>query len=108
MFHSEDRGNHIKIVAHSAGGFCLSSIINTNPEDFFNIVGKIALTDSMTWHNIPNQIEEEKLIVFKETYKNICIHWVASDLPLGTKLHSDPNECVHMSAGHVKHEFTTG
>jgi hypothetical protein len=39
-----------------------------------------------------------------------CIHYVASDKPVGTVLKDNKksNVCVSKSAGHPKHEYTTG
>lgn len=39
-----------------------------------------------------------------------CIHFVASDKPLGTPLHTmkKSDVCQEVSAGHTRHEYTTG
>ena len=39
-----------------------------------------------------------------------CVHYVASDKPLGTPLGKKINlePCVEVSAGHSRHEYTTG
>jgi hypothetical protein len=42
--------------------------------------------------------------------KNNCIHYVASDKPVGEEIKkANKNEvCREVSAGHTKHEYTTG
>lgn len=37
-----------------------------------------------------------------------AIHYVASDQPLGSEVPGDSALCRHVSAGHKKHEYTTG
>jgi len=39
--------------------------------------------------------------------KENCIHYVASDSNLGFEKHRS-EVCLHLSAGHDKHEYTTG
>jgi hypothetical protein len=41
--------------------------------------------------------------------KENCIHYVASNEPLGTVLSGRRSDvCIEKSAGHCKHEYTTG
>ena len=94
----------ISIIAHSAGGGCLSEIIRVFPETFFTKVHKIAYTDSFV---IPrNRLTfKQKVFMFGN-----AVHYAKSDKPLGTILASDSNKntCPIVSAGHPRHEYTTG
>ena len=94
---------NLLVIAHSAGGSCVMSLIDQFPDSFFGLVKQIAFTDtgSVCKDYIPEMFHDEMLAR--------AVHYVASDLPLGTELTSNRNlACAHLSAGHQKHEYTTG
>ena len=72
-------------------------------DTFYNRTEKIALTDSWT-------INKEALILpQREWMMSNCIHYLASDKPVGTDLlKKKSGVCPEKSAGHNKHEYTTG
>ena len=49
--------------------------------------------------------EEQRVFMFRN-----AIHYEASDLPVGTKIscNMETDTCPVVSAGHPKHEYTTG
>lgn len=70
----------VLIIAHSAGGRCLSTIQKQCSGSFYKIVKKIAYTDSFV---IPkSELNQEQ----QEFMKNNAVHYLASDLPLGTPM----------------------
>ena len=94
----------IDIVAHSAGGGCLQAIMKTFEDTFWQQANKIAYTDS--WVIGEDQINEEQ----KEFMKKNAVHYEASSDPVGTPQKSmfGSSTCPKVSAGHPKHEYTTG
>ena len=94
----------IKIIAHSAGGWCLSTIQKKFSDTFYDMVGQIALTDSST-------ISEKELDKNQQRFMSLnALHWVASYDQIGTfqDTRYQNQVCLHLSAGHNKHEYTTG
>ncbi|TNV79383.1 hypothetical protein FGO68_gene14982 [Halteria grandinella] len=99
------------IIAHSAGGGCLSSIqLNDDyKEDFYARVKKVALTDS--WHVQEGDLKKKE---HKKWMRENFVHYVASEEPVGKDLDgrggwfSSKPICKTVSAGHPKHEYTTG
>ncbi len=95
---------HLYIVAHSAGGPCRASIQKIFAPDFYKRVSKIALTDSAA-------IARAQLTAIQRDFMwKRCVLFVASKKPLGDVVSSNPKTevCVKRSAGHPKHEYTTG
>ena len=98
------RFKNLFIVAHSAGGACLAHIQKKYENEFYDRVSKIALTDSWT-------IDSDKLNQSQKQFMlENCVHFVASDQPVGTLLSKKKGSkvCEEKSAGHPKHEYTTG
>lgn len=91
-------------MAHSAGGGCLSAIQKQFEDSFYNTVKKVAFTDS--WVIGKNQLNEAQQ---KWMFEN-AVHYVSSDEPVGTHVSVEFMEetCPVLSAGHPKHEYTTG
>lgn len=96
----------VLIIAHSMGGKCLVEIQKKFAATFYHQVSRVALTDSM--------VISKKDIGAKEAsfVDNNFLHYQASEYELG---HAIPDEmrrsyptCKHVSAGHSKHEYTTG
>ena len=96
--------DQISVVAHSAGGGCVAAIQQMFEDTFYSQVVRIAYTDS--WVISKNQLNQEQQAFM---YKH-AIHFSASDKPVATLLSADPSRdtCREVSAGHVKHEYTTG
>ena len=94
------------IIAHSAGGGCLSSIQRNKDfkEFFYSRVEKIALTDS--WAISRDELDRPQ----KHWMLERAIHYVASSKPVGELLNDNYKikVCKEVSAGHPKHEYTTG
>lgn len=100
---SPSKFNKFFIVAHSAGGGCLSSIQKSFQEEFYSRVCKVALTDSWTIDGKVLTGDQKKWM-----RKNF-IHYVASHEQLGVELETRRNSvCRELSAGHAQHEYTTG
>ena len=100
------RFTKLQIIAHSAGGTCLTSIIKKNKATFFQQVDKIAYTDSYPIKNIDLDFNEKKLMLQKS------INFVKSNnLPLGAPVQDTKKEkscCKLISAGHPHHSYSTG
>lgn len=62
---------------------------------------EIAYTDSFVIQETELSAEQQALM------KKRAVHYVGSDKPLGTILSQD-GTCPIVSAGHPKHEYTTG
>lgn len=69
---SPSKFNRLYIVAHSAGGGCLSSIQRTFHDEFYKRVAKVALTDS--WTIDAKLLTEDQ----KQWMRKNFIHYVAS------------------------------
>jgi hypothetical protein len=104
---SKCRAKQFYIVAHSAGGDGLMYLLRKRPDNILPTIAKIAFTDSV--HSIlpfeSNQI--------KNFIKTNAIHFVASDEPMGEPVDSaydfsGASACQEVSAGHPKHEYTSG
>lgn len=96
--------SRILVLAHSAGGVCLANIMQEFQSTFYKMVGKVALTDSYVISG-RNLTPEQLKWIEKNT-----IHYVASEEELGKQLtHGKAvSICTHVSAGHDRHEYTTG
>lgn len=94
----------ISVVAHSAGGACLQEIQREFASTFYNQVKKIAYTDS--WVISKSELTKEQQVFM---FRN-AVHYEASSQPLLTKIsvNMDYDTCPVVSAGHSKHEYTTG
>eukprot|EP00826_Nyctotherus_ovalis_P016746 TRINITY_DN14866_c0_g1_i3.p1 TRINITY_DN14866_c0_g1~~TRINITY_DN14866_c0_g1_i3.p1 ORF type:complete len:298 (+),score=39.15 TRINITY_DN14866_c0_g1_i3:38-931(+) len=87
------------IVAHSAGGYCAYNLLKNSGEHFTNRVSAIALTDAMFGTELNDK--------GKEFVKNRVLQFAASEKAAGTEL-GEANGVRTVSAGHWKHEYTTG
>lgn len=87
------------MVAHSAGGYCAYSLLKNSEEHFINRVSAIALTDAMFGTELSEQA--------KEFVENRVLQFAASEKPAGAEL-GEANGVRAVSAGHWKHEYTTG
>lgn len=97
------RAKSLAIVAHSFGGVCTLELIKKHWSDFNNKVKAIAFTDSV--HTFDPRLTQEQNDYLMRT----SVNWAKSSEPLNTKIVSPiDNGCVNVSAGHAKHEFTSG
>eukprot|EP01091_Cochliopodium_minus_P020344 TRINITY_DN885_c0_g1_i1.p1 TRINITY_DN885_c0_g1~~TRINITY_DN885_c0_g1_i1.p1 ORF type:complete len:337 (+),score=100.78 TRINITY_DN885_c0_g1_i1:35-1012(+) len=94
----------ISIVAHSAGGSCTLHLLRKRTTEVLEKLCAVAFTDAV--HSVsPN--EDKSIKTFLE---NHAINWVASLDKLDTpqKLKFNNSGCPLVSAGHEKHEWTSG
>lgn len=92
------------VIAHSAGGGCVTSLMQEFKQNFTSKVEHLAYTDS--WVNPPGATDAEKKRNAK-FLQDRAVHYVASYDPLGTN-EKRVSHCPILSAGHIKHEYTTG
>jgi len=95
------------IVAHSAGGDGLMYLLRKRQDTILPTLSKIAFTDSV--HSISPLDSNE----IKNFLKTNALHFVASDEPMGQAIDhaydfSQGPTCHEVSAGHPKHEYTSG
>ena len=92
------------VIAHSAGGSCLNSIILKNQKTFNKQVKSIAYTDSSPFK------KEDLNTLYADYLFDHAKHYKASDLPVGEYLEQESahSSCVVVSAGHNTHAYTTG
>jgi len=95
------------IVAHSAGGDGLMYLLRKRQDNVLSNLAKIAFTDSV--HSI-SPLESKEI---KNFLRANAIHFIASDQPMGTPIDyvydfSQKPACQEVSAGHPKHEYTSG
>lgn len=95
------------VVAHSAGGDGLMFLLRKRSDEIFKKLTKIAFTDSV--HSIL-PVESNEVRSFLRGH---AIHFVASDRPMGEPIDCDYDfsqraACEEVSAGHSKHEYTSG
>jgi len=101
-FADKSKAKTIAIVAHSAGGACTHYLISKIGEQMSQRVCGVAFTDSV--HGVsPSDKAHVKHFIQKR-----CRNWVKSDEPLDTKIAKPSYDCLQVSAGHEKHEYTSG
>ena len=86
------------MIAHSAGGHCASELLRRYEKNFLVKVKCVALTDS--WMSARTEKGGQFL------WENVA-HFVASGRPMGDML-GRSQEIMEYSAGHHRHEYTTG
>ena len=92
--------NKVMVIAHSAGGCCVTALMEEFPT-FFLSVDQLAFTDCPAIVDT-NMLDRDQ----KCWLQAKAVHYVTSNKPLGTKLRAAA--FPHVSAGHQKHEYTTG
>ncbi|CAF1017701.1 unnamed protein product [Adineta steineri] len=91
------------IVAHSAGGDNLMHLLRQREDLILSKLAKIAFIDSI--HSISVSDTDE----IKDFLKLNAIHFIASDKPMGEVIQLSKSPiCREASAGHSKHEYTSG
>jgi len=91
----------IVIVAHSAGGSCTMSLLREKGNEILPKLKAIAFTDSVHSESYNDSKSVQNFL------KNNARNWVQSNEPLDTPVRQ-PGQCKCVSAGHTKHEFTSG
>ncbi|CAG8723895.1 9873_t:CDS:2, partial [Ambispora leptoticha] len=97
------KAEKILMVAHSYGGISTTTLLDERKDEFRTRVKVVALTDSV--HSagmVPSHSQEW---FRKNTY-----NWIKSNLPFDTPI-KEANRyygCKCVSAGHIKHEYTSG
>jgi hypothetical protein len=92
----------IAAVAHSAGGDGACAVVRSREEEVAKRLCGIAFTDSV--HGVWRRDEES----VKHFIQKRCRNWVRSNQPLDTKVGKPEYDCLQVSAGHEKHEYTSG
>jgi len=93
----------IGIVAHSRGGDNTVHLVSQFHKDFKERVAVIAFTDSVHHLSIFDSPQVRKFI--RKNAKN----WVTSEFELGKVVRESTEfDCIRVSAGHPKHEYTSG
>ena len=95
------------MVAHSAGGEGLMFLLRKRHQILLPKLAKIAFTDSV--HSVSTFDTNE----IKTFLRAKAIHFVASTEPMGSPIvqrygFSQKPACEEVSAGHPKHEYTSG
>jgi len=101
-FGAKAAASEICIIAHSAGGACTMALLKEREDDVLAKLRGIAFTDSVHWVS-PRDGKATRAFI-----KNHAINWVRSDKPLDTPERGDKDDCPCISAGHEKHEYTSG
>ncbi|CDW90649.1 UNKNOWN [Stylonychia lemnae] len=110
------RFRKFQVIAHSAGGGCLAAIqrkfskIKKQNQHvligdmFYDRCSRVALTDS--WVINREQLNKDQMKWMQEN----AVHFLASTQPLGEEISkfTRSSVCQEKSAGHQKHEYTTG
>mmetsp|Transcript_30627 Transcript_30627/g.35058 ORF Transcript_30627/g.35058 Transcript_30627/m.35058 type:complete len:121 (+) Transcript_30627:108-470(+) len=95
----------VYVIAHSRGGVCLHKLLTKFWYEFELRVKAIALTDSAHKDIRDGLIDQNE----EDWLTENCKHFRRSDLRLGKKLDSMQDPAINAySAGHAKHEYTTG
>ena len=88
------------IVAHSAGGYATVRLLHTRAAEVLPRLRTIALTDSA--HSPPEHA------ALRHWFRTHVVDWVASGRPLDAEVRDPWAGCPCRSAGHPKHEYTSG
>ncbi|CAG8461273.1 8999_t:CDS:10 [Diversispora eburnea] len=102
-FINEAEAKHILIVAHSYGGISTLALLHKLDNDFKSRVVAIALTDSVHSSSMVP-------IKSKDWFSKMSCNWIKSHKPLAEKMDEATGYygCFCVSAGHPKHEYTSG
>lgn len=89
------------IAGHSCGGICTVHLLKTYSSEFMSRVKCVALTDSV--HSSAQGLRKP----CRDYLRTRVLNFAASNSPLNTPLNLN-NGCSNVSAGHPKHEYTSG
>lgn len=99
------QAEEIFIIAHSRGGLILMELFKRFTGEMMDRVAAVALTDSVHTDIRDDLIDTEEV----EWLSEKCVHFVKSSKKLNTKEKStDQGMIKTFSAGHPKHQYTTG
>lgn len=99
---SKSPANRVDFVAHSFGGVCTVELLaKMERSSDFRRIGKVALTDSV------HADDAYPLSIRKWLTKN-AVNYERSSEKLGLIMNKPTDGCVSVSAGHPKHEYTSG
>jgi len=101
-FGSKAAASELCIIAHSAGGACTMELLSTREAEILPKLRGIAFTDSVHWVS-PRHPKATRAFV-----KAHAINWVRSEKRLDSPERSEKDDCKSVSAGHDKHEYTSG
>jgi len=102
-FVRKSKAKVVAAVAHSAGGDGALNLVRSRGDECQERLCGIAFTDSV--HCVYKGDEDH----VKKYITKHCRNWVKSDEPLDTVMRHQPKfDCLQVSAGHEKHEFTSG
>ena len=102
---NRSEADEVFIIAHSRGGKCLVELFKKYTQEFRERVVAVAFTDSVHKDFREELVDKEE----EDWIREHCVHYVASLKPLGEKEDSKDNGMMPTySAGHHKHEYTTG
>ncbi|CAG8720084.1 2130_t:CDS:2, partial [Acaulospora morrowiae] len=102
-FVKNSKAEKIMIVAHSYGGINTTYLLSKLADEFRSRVVAIALTDSVhSASMIPTQL--------RDWFVGHSLNWIRSSLPLSNHIAEAKRfyGCRCVSAGHPKHEYTSG
>lgn len=91
----------LAIAAHSCGGICTVHLLKTYNEEFLSRIKCVALTDSV--HGSCQGLRKP----CRDYFRAKVLNFAASNQPLNYPLNIN-NGCSNVSAGHPKHEYTSG
>jgi len=92
----------IAAVAHSAGGSGALQLVRKRGDEVAERLCGIAFTDSA------HAVSRNDSPRVKKYIQTRCQNWVKSRAPLDTVLGTPKYDCCCLSAGHDKHEYTSG
>jgi hypothetical protein len=89
------------ILAHSCGGICTVHLLKNHSEEFLSRIKCVAFTDSV--HGTVQGLRKPA----RGYLSSKVLNFAASREPLNYRLNLN-NGCLNVSAGHNKHEYTSG
>ncbi|CAG8488899.1 14978_t:CDS:2 [Funneliformis mosseae] len=98
------KAKRILLVAHSFGGICTTAMIDHLADEFKSRVKGIALTDSVHSSGMVPKHSDR-------WFRGCTVNWIKSSLPLNDPVPEEASQfygCRCTSAGHSKHEYTSG
>jgi len=103
QFCQKASASHVAIIAHSAGGCCTMDLLRERGDEVMPRCVGVAFTDSVHW------VSNRDTAAVRQFIKKNAINWVKSNKPLDApERGSGEDGCPCVSAGHTKHEWTSG
>ncbi|ELR19510.1 uncharacterized protein ACA1_269310 [Acanthamoeba castellanii str. Neff] len=102
-FCAKAAASRVAIIAHSAGGICTMDLLRERGEEVMPRCVGVAFTDSVHW------VSGRDPVPVRQFIKKNAVNWVKSNKPLDApERGSGEDGCPCVSAGHPKHEWTSG